>query len=385
MFSVLLPSISFGAGMEVTGWIPYWESRKGPESARENLEDLTEIHPFAFVVQPNGKVKDLAGLRKSAWRKLFKEARKEGLEIIPTVMWSDTERIHEILSDEDDRGDLVDEIVKIVRKGKYDGIDVDFEAKKASTRGHYSAFLTELKDELDDKTLVCTTEARTPPESLYSVVPRNIEYANDYNVIARVCDRVNIMTYDQQRADLKLNELRSGAPYFPLADPLWVEKVINLTIQTIPPEKIRLGVGTYGRENMVTVMPNWFQGYTRIRAINEPDGLKIAEDFDITPRRNEAGELELTYISDSSTRNLLSKTRAPRSTDEALEAAMRALSYSNSTGQTVFVNHVSWSDAEAIEDKIELAKRYGLAGIAIFKIDGHEDPDLWEVVNGLKD
>ena len=39
-----------------------------------------------------------------------------------------------------------------------------------------------------------------------------------------------------------------------------------------------------------------------------------------------------------------------------------------------------WSDAAAIEEKVALAERLGLAGIAIFKVDGGEDPELWEML-----
>ena len=39
-----------------------------------------------------------------------------------------------------------------------------------------------------------------------------------------------------------------------------------------------------------------------------------------------------------------------------------------------------WSDAQAIKSKIDLAKKLGVRGVAIFKIDGGEDPAMWEIL-----
>ena len=40
--------------------------------------------------------------------------------------------------------------------------------------------------------------------------------------------------------------------------------------------------------------------------------------------------------------------------------------------------YVTWSDALAMKQKIDLAKELGLRGVALFKIDGDEDQKVWE-------
>ena len=39
-----------------------------------------------------------------------------------------------------------------------------------------------------------------------------------------------------------------------------------------------------------------------------------------------------------------------------------------------------WSDAKAIEDKVKLARKLGVRGVAVFKFDGGQDTGAWNVL-----
>ena len=43
-------------------------------------------------------------------------------------------------------------------------------------------------------------------------------------------------------------------------------------------------------------------------------------------------------------------------------------------------NYLSWSDAVAIKDKVDLARRLGVRGVAVFKFDGGQDPTMWSIL-----
>lgn len=368
--------------LEVAGWIPYWRDSQGIKDAKKHLADIDTVYPFVYIAQPDGSIKDMAGLSDSEWKRFIKTAQSKNIEVVPTIMSSDGAMIHTLLSNAALRKKHIEAIVAAVKKGNFDGIDIDYESKRAETKDYFSLFLAELDAKLGaGKLLTCTVEARTPPESLYREVPEVIEYSNDYEVIAEHCDRIEIMAYDQQRADIKLNEERTGAPYMPVSDVDWVRKVVELALEDIPKEKIVLGIPTYGHHYQVTVAPNWFKGYTKIGALNVPDILEVADDYNVTPSRNKAGEMSFTYIPKSSTLKLSKSLSIPKDTPKGNIVAARALAYANKTGETVTFNMAWYSDVGAMEDKINLAKEYDLRGVALFKIDGEEDKNVWKLLD----
>lgn len=365
----------------VSGWIPYWRDTQGMKDAKKHIKDIDAVYPFSYVMKDDGTLKDLAGMNKSDWKSFVKYAHGKKVKVIPTVMSSDAGAVHSNLSYPELRKKHIDAIVEMVKKGKYDGVDIDYESKFSSTAPYFSAFLTELKAALGkDKVLSCTIESRTPADSLYKTVPPVILYANDLKTIGTVCDRVLVMAYDQQRADIKLNDQRNGAPYIPVADVDWVEKVVKEMLKDIPAEKMVLGVPTYGHHYAVTVAPNWYRDYRKVGALNMPDILDVAKDYKVTPSRNSAGEMGFSYMPKSSTFVFPANIVAPKGTPSGLEVAAKALAYANQTGQTVTFNYASYSDAGAIQEKVALAKEYGLKGVALFKIDGEEDQKAWKIL-----
>ncbi len=367
--------------LEVSGWMPYWRDSEAIKDAKKHLGSIDAVYPFAFTVTTKGELRDQAGLTDKEWRDFIKLAQKKKVEVIPTIMWSDGASIHTVLSATTTRIAHIKEITDMVKKGKFDGVDIDYEGKKSETINYFSLFLKELDDALGEKSLLCTIEARTPPESLYKEVPAVINYANDYKEIAKHCDQVEIMAYDQQRADIKLNEERAGKPYMPVADADWVEKVIQQTLKDIPKEKIVIGISSYGHHYAVTVAPNWYRDYWKLGAMNVPSLLDVAKENKVTPTRNAAGEMSFSYLPKGSSHvKLTSSLKIPKNTPKGDIVAARALAYANKTGKEVVFNIGWYSDVGAMEDKINLAKKYGLKGVAFFKIDGEEDQKVWKIL-----
>lgn len=344
------PALAHAATVEVSGWIPYWRAGVGSADVTPHLAQLSTVMPFGYIVQNNGSIYDAFGLNapNATTTALLRAAKAQKVRVVPTFMWSNGEAIHTILSSSSKRRALADRIVALAKRHNFDGVDIDFEGKYAKTRPYFSLFLERLNERLGSKKwLSCTIEARTPPEAAFDVIPETIERANDFKAINKYCDRVNLMTYDQGTIDLRLNSAAAGAPYIPVSDPAWVAKVVNVASQDISKRKLMIGVPTYGYEYTVTPLSISGYRYDLLWAFNPRYATDLAAYRGITPTRNSAGELSFTYTA----------TTTPPTTRIAW-----------------------WSDAEAVRQKIELAKSLGVRGVAIFKLDAGQDPNMWNVL-----
>ncbi len=344
---------------EVSGWIPYWRSATGTEEALVHLNTFKEINPFGYTVKVDGTLNDAMKVDEEPWLSFIKTAQAKKVRIVPTVMSGSPEIIHNILSNKKLRDAHIKNIVAMVNSHNFDGVDIDYEAKYSETKDYYSIFLRDLYKAMGKKFVQCEVEARTPVASRYDRIPLDYDprdVANDYKEINKYCDRVRIMAYDQGTVDLKLRQQNGGSLYAPVADPRWVEEVVTLAMKDINKKKIVLGIPTYGYEYIVTNGGIGGYSYKSDGALNPNYALDIAKTLNITPTRTKAGELSLIYY--------------PTATSTPINGVRNDL-------QT---NLLVWSDAKAIKDKVDLAHRLGLKGVAIFKIDGGADPAMWSIL-----
>lgn len=358
LIGVCVPSASFAASFSYGAWIPYWKKTAAIPETIARVDALKEISPFAYEVQAKGGIRDAMKLKDVSWLTLMETAGSKGIKIIPSFSWQNGDEIHPILSSSTARAAHINNVLRLVDENDFDGIDIDYEDKRAETKTYFSKFLTELSKAMHSrkKTLSCTIEARTPPTSRFVSVPKVLEYANDFVVINKVCDEVRIMAYEQGRIDLKLNKKKSvsGAYYFPVSDTEWVDKVIVEAVKTISKSKLVLAVANFGYEYEVA-NTNGAITYKDVQSLTYDDAQALASSTGSTFVRNNAGELGFTYvtstISGTSTLSIATSTR-----------------------------FVTLSDAKAIQAKIALAKKYKLKGAFLFKIDGESDPALWNIL-----
>ncbi|MGL4982099.1 MAG: glycosyl hydrolase family 18 protein [Treponemataceae bacterium] len=112
----------------------------------------------------------------------------------------------------------------------YDGLQIDFEYVHKNDKENFISFLRELK-------------RRLPKNKIFSIaVPaRTRKLQNDifdYDVIAKIADRMLVMAYDEHW---------SGSKPGPVASFSWGRNVAKYCVEAIPAHKLIMGLPLYGR------------------------------------------------------------------------------------------------------------------------------------------
>jgi spore germination protein len=211
----------------------------------------------------------------------------------------------------------------LLRAHGYTGLELDLEGISPAYRAKYTAFLQKVKAALAPAgfPLAVAIPAKTwdDPQNRWSA-------AYDYRAIGQTADRITLMTYDEHW---------QGDPPGPIASLPWVEGVLTYATAVMPPQKILMGVAGYGY--------SWPITGGMAKSVGAAAAAEIA-------RRG-------TYRWDAA-------------------AGSPSVQYRDDQG----VARILWyENEESLRLKLALAKRYGVAGIALWRM-GLEGDALWRAL-----
>lgn len=307
-------------------WDYYSEYAKAPNREGEKLEGVNVVSPMFFYLEKgsNGEVIDNA---KEDGKNYITWAHNNGYKVWAIVSNNSyLKTTEDILNNYEKRTKLIESIVSLAEKYNIDGINMDFENMNAEDKNMYSRLLIELAPRLKDIGKVLSVDVTAPDGA------ETWSLCFDRNVIADVCDYIVFMAYDQYGAGGNKEGTTAGCD--------WVEKNINkfLKQEDVKNEKIILGIPLYTRL--------WKEegDKTTSKIVNVKDVDKVIGS---EHERKWDDELKQYYI----------EYQEKKST------------------------YKMWvEDKESIKEKIGLAKKYDLAGIAFWEKD-REPEDFWEFVN----
>lgn len=230
-----------------------------------------------------------------------------------------------VLSDPARRSRAVADMLAIAREHGLAGIDIDIENVPGDLRAGYTALAAEAAAVLKSGGIRLTLSV---PAKTWDDTTSNWGGAFDYAALGEIADEIAIMAYDEHTW---------GLPHGPVASLPWVERVVAYAVTQIPPEKILLGIPAYGYD--------WIAGTRQVVG-----GLSTGGAYSLAARHG----------------------AEVRWDDEAQVPWFR---YVADGAEHI----VYFENSRSAAAKLRLVGRYGLGGIAIWRLGLNED-GLWEAV-----
>jgi spore germination protein len=284
---------------------------------------ITGIATFTFRLDSSGK---LIGTQHKEAIKISQDNNIEVYALIHNLTSAgfDSNLIHSILSDPRLRTRTILNIYNMLIGSGYDGVNIDFENVPVTDRDALVKFMTELQEKLEPDGYKVTMSV---PAKTWDNPRDGWSGAFDYKSLGQVVDRIMLMTYDEHWL--------GGAPG-PVASKPWVEKVVAYAVQVVPREKLLLGIGNYGYD--------WIVGQGGYKAVPAKKTIPLAKQYGATINwDNNQGTPYFYYWKNSS-------------------------------------KHVVWFESiQSSAVKVDLVKKQGLKGIAIWRL-GFEEASFWRMV-----
>ena len=304
----------------VSVWYPSSDVTGGLESIAANGDILGVIHPFWYSQRPDGTLQVAEGAEDPVLLEAWGAA---GLKIIPSIAGS----VWEMIAEPQIRAYHIDQIMQLVERMDYDGIDIDYESFPLFTRDDFSTFIEELSSRLHEngKLLTIAVHAKTSDAGEWESAE-----AQDWTRVTPAVDVLTIMTYDYTNR----NE-----PPGPISPTSWVRDVLMYAESITDLSKVRMGLAVYGY--------SWLRERPPATTVSWSAAQRLIETYDLEVERD------------------------PANMEAFIDFKVRGLPH-----QTIY-----FADSAGIAYKLNaiLSEFPTLGGAAIWGVGG-EDPAIWDVI-----
>ena len=324
----------FELAQEVLGWYPFWEKDLYKDI---DYKLLSTIAYFSYEVNPkNGEAESIHEWKTTP---LIDTAIAKGKKVLLTVTNFGNSNNKKLLNSKKSTATLVKNLVQLISSRGAHGVCIDFEGVHKSERNKFSAFISQLKQQL---------QAADSSYEVYITLPA-VDWQEylDFDTIIPFVDRFVIMGYDYYGQSSKV-----AGPIAPLESG-----------QTWEPYNLEVSVDFYlahGIPNKKLMLALPYYGY-----IWETDtGKKAAK------ARKFIGSRTYDYIKANVT--------SPIKYDSISKSAWSAYSVQDSK---VAFRQVWFDDFKTFSIKLDYLKKKKLKGLGIWALGyNHVNKDLWNAV-----
>jgi hypothetical protein len=292
------------------GWIGADTADAGIATFKANPDYFDAIHPKWYTLNSDGSPRSIAFTDDS---RVIDTAKAHGVKLIPLIDSDSASYLRTIISSSSNIQRHVSQIVDVVTRHGYDGIELDYEHLwSKGDRAGYTALVQQMAQALHAQGKVLTL-------ALPAMDHDDGNNAYDYAALNAAADVMHLMAYDYH--------YMGGDHMGPLAPKGWVDGVTKRAATIGDPKKYVMGVANYA------ISGSWYGPI--------PDAIAKCGG------------------------NYSSQTNH-----------MASCSYGHpEAGLSPNCNNIWFEDAKSIGEKVELAKAAGLGGIGYWTVGS--EPQGW--------
>jgi len=258
-------------------------------------------------------------------------ARERGYDVWALVTNSfDPDITAAILSNEEIRYSIVENLISLALKYELEGLNIDFENFHSDYRDLFTKFISELAERCREENIIVSVDV--------TMISNSTHWSGGYDraALAEAANYIILMAYDEHWVTSPVAGSVASLP--------WVERGLARVLNEVPPEKLILGVPFYTRLWQIDksgdeplVLNSWSYSMPRAEEIIEENEANIHWDSDA-----------LQYVA-TYTKNGL--------------------------------DYIMWlEDTTSMSYRLELVNRYELAGVAGWR-RGLEKEEIWLLID----
>lgn len=219
-----LPKPPAPAGFLLGFW--YSNTDEGYTNLQAHGTALNWLVYTGYNLEPDGSLKGYDSPRTLDWVRQHPVA----LHVMIQNDWSDDRFLH----DPSAMSRAVTNLLQVLQRSGYAGLNVDIEGVAAAERSAFTAFIAQLGQALHGSGYQLSVDV---PGKTQDDPSRSWSWAYDYAALGSLVDYLVIMAYDYHYP---------GSDPGPVADLQWVQRVVDYARSVVPPNKVMLGVPAYG-------------------------------------------------------------------------------------------------------------------------------------------
>lgn len=317
----------------------YVDTEKCFKSFRDHVDKIAIVAPQVFEVDEDGVVWGSVDPR------VIETAEKHGVAVMPLIKNPnfDQQVLHKLLVSTDAKKRAISSMVELCRRGKFLGIQFDFENVNLNDKDAFTEFCRETAAALHEggfqlsAAIVHRPDELPGPTEYHAWLFKNWRAGYDLEKLAGICDFLSVMTYSEHT--------RRTTPGPNAAIP-WVTQVVEYFLKHVPPEKLSLGIPSSSM--------HWYTALDTAKYYANARSWSEAVDYERAMALIERGGGTVTW-------------------DSSLQVEYSMFENGG------LLEYVFLENERSFKAKYQLMNRYKLRGISVWVL-GSEDPAIWEVL-----